>query len=91
MARMIATDEFTAETIDAKRLTIGERFRDNVRQLMADRNLSQAALAERLTALGRPITDDAVRKLLSRNNSPALLWVELMARVFDVAESSLLK
>lgn len=90
MRRMIATFEPPLISVTEQPLTIGERFRSNVRRLMSEQHLSQAGLAERLTTLGEPTRPDNLRALLGSPSYPSTRWVELMARALNVSESEIL-
>lgn len=91
MRRMIATFEPELVPISEQPLSIGERFRANVRRLMADNNLSQQALADRLTTVRcRKVTRARVAEILSEPHSPSIEWIELFARALDVTELDVL-
>lgn len=90
MPRMIATHEPPLVPISAKPLTIGQRFRRNVKRLMCEQNLSQSALADRLTDLGDPTEPNAIKALLNSASYPSTRWVELLSRAFGCEEWELL-
>lgn len=87
MPRMMPTTTFEPLTIKKKKLSVGDRFRGNVRRLMREQNISQSELADRLTAIGHPMKRNTVNELLTSACSPRGDWFELMARAFDVAEA----
>jgi hypothetical protein len=89
MRRMIATFEPELVPLSQEPLSIGERFRANVRRLLRDNNLSQQGLADRLTRLGKPATQKSINELLLSDCSPRSDWIELMARAFDVEEAEI--
>ncbi len=91
MRRMTPNTTVELVPIEVEPLTIGDRFRANVRRLMRQQNLSQAGLAERLNELGKRSQQSAVAELLTSTSSPRADWIELMARVFGVRESDLLE
>jgi len=91
MRRMIATSEPELVPISQEPLSIGDRFRANVRRLMAAQNLSQAALAARLTHVrGKPVPRARVAEILTESHAPSIEWLELFARALDVSEFDIL-
>ena len=91
MPRMIATyePELKSKTIRKLPLSIGDRFRANVRRLMKERSVSNKQLAEWLNAIGKRATEDSVRLLLKSDSFPSTEWIELLARVFEVPEEEI--
>ncbi len=90
MRRMTPNTTVAPTPLSEEGLSIGERFRVNLKRLMAEQNLSQAALADRLTLMGEPTNSDNVRMLLKSASFPSSKWIELMARALGVSESELL-
>lgn len=90
MARMIATHEPKLIPLSKQPLSIGERFRANVRRLMERDNVTQQTLADRITKLGAPTSRATLGLLLISESFPSSRWFELMARALDVDESELL-
>ena len=86
MPRMIATKPpKPIVSIKRKPLTIVERFCENCRNQMEEQNLSQVALADRVSkVLGRPITRRAVMKKIEGEHIPSIEWIEILARALGV-------
>lgn len=92
MARMIATHTPELISIEDDPLVIADRFRENVKRLMAAQHLSQQTMAERLTVLrGKATTRSSVADILNRDHDPGMAWLELFARALDVSVTELLE
>jgi len=89
MRRMIATSEPELVPISQEPLSIGVRFRANVRRLMDEQSVSQSELAARLTRLGQPSTRNSIKELLTADSLSSMKWIELMSRVFGVSENEI--
>lgn len=91
MRRMIATLEPTLETVSHSPLSSGDILLQNLRLLMGKHNLSQQALADRISIIrGKMVHRERIAQILKGDHSPSLEWIELLARAFGISTRDLL-